>query len=153
MKNSEILLNPWLPTGTYHKNLANLGHFCFHGKSFWIGWIHIFQVKILAKFCPKKNTLNVKTHVFFLMHFFEKFNSFLMLPRTLTYLEYHKSLSLSLSLSNPLVDDAIVAICTLTHGGFVDLGIMHFMSLPMLEIGYLTATFSDLKYNQWEERN
>jgi hypothetical protein len=63
------------------------------------------------------------------------------------------SIRLSLSLSNPLVDDAIVAICTLAHAGFVDLGIMHFMSLPMLEIGYLTLTFSYLNYNRWEERN
>jgi hypothetical protein len=34
VQNNRILLNFWLPTGTYHKILvANLGHF-FHEKAF-----------------------------------------------------------------------------------------------------------------------
>jgi hypothetical protein len=58
----------------------------------------------------------VKTHVFF-MHFFKKFNFFLMLPRTLTYREcflFHKTFSLS----NPLVDDAVVTILYTDTCGF-----------------------------------
>jgi hypothetical protein len=33
VEKNRILLFSWLPTGTYHENVANLGQF-FHGKSF-----------------------------------------------------------------------------------------------------------------------
>jgi hypothetical protein len=33
VEKSRILLDSWLPAGTYHKNLANLGHF-FHENPF-----------------------------------------------------------------------------------------------------------------------
>ncbi len=82
---------------------GKFGSFLFPWEILCVGWIHIFQVKFLRNFAPKKHThWIVKTHVFF-MHFFKEFNFFLMLPRTLTYLEFflfHKSLSLSLQSSS-----------------------------------------------------
>jgi hypothetical protein len=63
-KKIRILLYSWLPTGTYHKNLAiwklsffrnltNLGHF-FPWKILCIGQSHIFQVEIWGNFAQKK---------------------------------------------------------------------------------------------------
>ncbi len=60
----KIFLYSWLPTGTYHKNLAIWNFFSsksgefrsfFPWKIFCIGQNHIFQVKIWRKFVSKRN--------------------------------------------------------------------------------------------------
>jgi len=49
-----MLLYSWLPTGTYHKNLVNLGLF-FSWKILCIRWNHIFQFKISQNFNNRRN--------------------------------------------------------------------------------------------------
>jgi hypothetical protein len=60
----KIFLYSWLPTGTYHKNLAIWNFFSsksgefrsfFPWKIFCIGQNHIFQVEIWWKFVSKRN--------------------------------------------------------------------------------------------------